>query len=324
MKILITGATGKVGKHLIKKLLRDNDSIQIKALCHNRRVETHERIEIICGSISDRETCKQAMNGVTHTVHLATCKENPDDVIDVAVKGLFWLLEEARESTVFERFLLIGGDAGIGHFVYERKHPLIESQGFKPYPGCYALSKVLEEVMLEQYVTQYDLDTCCLRAPWIIEKDDLKYSMEYGEKQFGGPAWSEIMSSDDFKDGVENNKVPILCDKEGIPLLRNFVHVEDLCSAILIALNHPKAKQELFHICTNEPVDYALVEKILKSKYGLDHVKVISDKHSTWLDNTKARFMLDWKPKYDCRKITEEAWEYKRELSDPRKIWYPG
>ncbi len=45
----------------------------------------------------------------------------------------------------------------------------------RPTPGGYALSKVLEEVMLEQYGVQYALDFCCLRAPWIMEKDDLRY-----------------------------------------------------------------------------------------------------------------------------------------------------
>ena len=53
------------------------------------------------------------------------------------------------------------------------------------YPGCYALSKVLEEVMLEQYGVQYDLDGCCLRTPWIMEKDDFRYQLSFGEDVFG-------------------------------------------------------------------------------------------------------------------------------------------
>ena len=34
----------------------------------------------------------------THVVHLATVKETPDLVMDVTVKGMFQLLEVARES----------------------------------------------------------------------------------------------------------------------------------------------------------------------------------------------------------------------------------
>ena len=41
---------------------------------------------------------ERAVAGVTHVLHLATCKETPDDVMDVTVKGLFWLLEACRAS----------------------------------------------------------------------------------------------------------------------------------------------------------------------------------------------------------------------------------
>ena len=42
---------------------------------------------------------------------LVACKETPDEVMDVTVKGLFWLLEEFRASPTARRFVLIGGDA---------------------------------------------------------------------------------------------------------------------------------------------------------------------------------------------------------------------
>jgi UDP-glucose 4-epimerase len=89
---------------------------------------------------------------------------------------LFWLLEECRISKSFQQIIVIGGDAAMGHFFYPHAVPVTEQQGHSAYPGCYALSKVLEEVMLEQYFIQYNIAGCCLRAPWIMEKDDFKYS----------------------------------------------------------------------------------------------------------------------------------------------------
>ena len=38
----------------------------------------------------------EAMTGVTHVLHLATSKETPESIMDVAVKGMFWLLEACR------------------------------------------------------------------------------------------------------------------------------------------------------------------------------------------------------------------------------------
>ena len=37
-------------------------------------------------------------------------------MMDVTVKGLFWLLEECRTSAAFKQIILIGGDAALGHF----------------------------------------------------------------------------------------------------------------------------------------------------------------------------------------------------------------
>ncbi|MBT6144934.1 MAG: NAD-dependent epimerase/dehydratase family protein, partial [Gemmatimonadetes bacterium] len=122
-RVLITGATGKVGQAFLRRFLADEawSDATIRALCHNRVVDSSDRIEVVRGSISDRSVVADAVEGVTHVVHLATCKETPDDVMDVAVKGMFWLLEECRVSPSFEQFVLIGGDAGMGHFVYP--HP---------------------------------------------------------------------------------------------------------------------------------------------------------------------------------------------------------
>ena len=111
--------------------------------------------------------------------------------MDVAVKGLFWLLEECRASETFQQFILIGGDNAVGHCIVPHAAPVTETMGHSPYPGCYALAKVLEEVMLEQYYVQYGLNGCCLRAPWIMEKDDFKQTLSFGEDVFGGPRWRD-------------------------------------------------------------------------------------------------------------------------------------
>ena len=151
-RILVTGATGKVGQAFIRRLLGDPafDSIQIRALCHNRMLAPGERLEVVRGSIDNRETVESVTAGVTHVLHLATCKETPAQIMDVAVKGLFWLLEACRISPSFRQFILIGGDASVGHYVYPHPLPVTEDNKHTAYPGCYALSKVLEEVMLEQ------------------------------------------------------------------------------------------------------------------------------------------------------------------------------
>src|SRR6266540_5706587 len=325
-RILVTGATGKVGQTFIRRLFADSkfDDFSVRALCHNRKLEQSKRLEVVSGSIEDRNVADEAVAGVSHVLHLATPKETPESIMDVAVKGMFWLLEACRASPAFRQFILIGGDAGMGHFFYPHPAPVTETQKHSAYPGCYALSKVLEEVMLEQYYIQYDLNGCCLRAPWIMEKDDFKHQLSFGKDVFGGPRWRDLVGAQLADEYVRTQTIPIMLDPDGNPVKRNFVHVEDLVSALLLALDQPKARQQLFNISMDEPVDYAKVGNYLNESRGFPSVGIKTQSHSTWLDNTKAKLLLGWRPEYDLKKIIDSAWDYERAKDDPRKIWYPG
>ncbi len=324
--ILITGATGKVGSQLLEHCapLLGEQKIQVRALCHNRVLEPRAGLEVIQGSLSDRSVVRKAMVGITHVVHLATCKETPDDIMNVAIKGLFWLLEECRVSATFRQFILVGGDAAVGHYFYPHQLPVTEQQRHSAYPGCYALSKVLEEVMLEQYFVQYDLVGCCLRAPWIMEKDDFKCSLSFGEDVFGGPRWRDLVGEDSAREYVRTGAIPVMLDAKGMSIKRNFVHVTDVVAAIVQALDHPKARQATFNICMDEPVDYRQVADYLHQTRNLPPVEIRTTYSSTWLDNAKAKFLLDWRPSFDWKRLVEEAWSYERKQNDPRRVWYPG
>jgi nucleoside-diphosphate-sugar epimerase len=325
-RILVTGATGKVGQAFIQRLLSDPryEGFIVRALCHNRKLAPSPRLEVISGSIEHRSVALDALSGVTHVLHLATSKETPESIMDVAIKGLFWLLETARASPSFEQFILIGGDAGMGHFFYPHPIPVTETQKHSAYPGCYALSKVLEEVMLEQYEIQYGLNACCLRAPWIMEKDDFKYTLSFGDDVFGGPRWKDLVEPEKAREYQRTQTVPVMLDPTGKPVKRNFVHVDDLVEAIVCALDHPKTRGQTFNVCMDEPVDYGEVGAYLSESRGLPTVAITTPYHSTWLDNAKAKFLLGFKPKYDLKRLIDAAYDYKRAEGDPRVIWYPG
>jgi UDP-glucose 4-epimerase len=324
--ILVTGATGKVGRNFIERILNssEHESVRVRALCHSRSLAPDKRLDIVNGNIADRSVVRSAMHGITHVLHCATCKETPDDVIDVTVKGLFWLLEECRASPHFRQFILIGGDCAVGHFFYPHSIPVTEEQKPTAYPGCYALSKVLEQTMLEQYFVQYNLSGCCLRAPWIMEKDDFRYSLSFGDDVFGGPRWKELVGQALAEKYQGAGTIPIMLDPDGQPVKRNFVHVADLVEAILTAMDHPKANGQTFNICMDEPVDYRQVADYLEQTKGLPCVNVRTPYWSTWLDNAKAKFVLGWRPQFDYKRMIDEAWAFQRAAEDRRIVWYPG
>lgn len=324
LKLLVTGLTGKLGTHFLPAFRADPRfaGATIRAICNNRVVDDAS-VEIVRGSLSDVAAVARAMAGVTHVLHMAAVKESPILAMDVGVKGLFNLLEAFRASPAARQFILIGGDCSVGHIFHAYPTPITETSPRRAYPGCYALTKVIEEAMLEQYRIQYGLDTCCLRAPWIMEKDDFRYALSFRE-QFGGPAWSDLIDAAALAAYVEADAVPMLGDATGRPLKRGFIHVSDVVSAILAALDNPTTFGETFNIAMDAPVDYCLVANHLRRTRGRPIAEIRTPYHSNWLDNAKARHLLGWQPLVGWHRLVEMAWDYVRGPGEPRFVAYPG
>jgi nucleoside-diphosphate-sugar epimerase len=324
-KILVTGATGKVGQVFIRRLLASPAlaGYSLRALCHNRMLEPQPRLEVIRGSIEHRDVVEAALDGITHVVHAATVKETPEVVMDVSVKGMFWLLETCRVSPTFQQFIQIGGDNSVGHFVYP-------ARSRSPRSTSTTLSGLLRAL---QGAGGGHAGT--IRHPVRPQRLLPARALDHGEGRFqvhailrGGCLWRAALARAGWRERadeyVRTQTVPVMLDPEGQPVQRNFVHVDDLVSAILAALDNPKARQQLFNICMDEPVNYRAVAEYLAATRGLPSVDVPTVYHSTWLDNTKAKFVLGWRPVYDLPRLIDAAYTYQRAADDPRVIWYPG
>jgi nucleoside-diphosphate-sugar epimerase len=326
MKLLVTGAAGKVGQAFLPAFLSEQrfSGWEVVALCNNRLIDAGERVSVVHGSMADHEVVARVFDGVTHVVHLAAVKESPNLAIDVALKGLYLMLERFRTLEDGRQFLLLSGDCVVGHIFQDYSAPIIETSPRRAYPGSYALTKVLEEVMLEQYAIQYGINMTTLRAPWIMEKDDFRYALRLDDGQFGGPAWETLVDDVTLQRVRRGGYYPVMKDARGGFLKRNFVHVDDLVQAILLSLDNPEAYGELFNISMNEPVDYGELESLLRTNEQLEGFDVPTPFYSNWLDNTKARKVLGWKPSVDLKELVERAWKYRRGEGDPRIVWYPG
>jgi len=80
----------------------------------------------------------------------------------------------------------------------------------------------------------------------------------------------------------------------------------------------------LFNIAMNEPIDYARVGDYLQASRNYSIAEISSPYFSNWLDNSKARLRLNWRPEINTEALVDRAWNYKRPKNEPRKIWYPG
>ena len=146
--ILVTGASGKLGRSLIPALLGAGYSVRATQFKTPVRIPG---VKTTKGSMSDPAFIRRALRGVDAVCHLATCKEDANNFMDVSVKGTFTLLDEARRHKRIKQLILASGDAALGIFFHSQPQPLDENAPLAAYPGYYAFSKVMEETMFAQY-----------------------------------------------------------------------------------------------------------------------------------------------------------------------------
>ena len=113
-----------------------------------------------------------------------------------------------------------------------------------------------------------------------------------------------------------------LDEGESFIVTRNGVPVGELTPLRRHRFVAAEAAVALFR--TAPPVDYGQLGAYLAESRGLPTVEIRTPYHSTWLDNTKAKLLLAWRPRYDLERLVKEAWSYERDPDEPRVVWYPG
>lgn len=118
MTVLVTGATGRIGRHVTEKLLAEGRSVRALVVADDPRRDLIERegVELVTGSLDDDDALAAAIDGVDAVMHLAaalTTHEHPDDAyIDTNVMGTYRILATIRDSGAkLDRLLYVSSDA---------------------------------------------------------------------------------------------------------------------------------------------------------------------------------------------------------------------
>ncbi|MDA9464508.1 NAD-dependent epimerase/dehydratase family protein [Bradyrhizobium sp. CCBAU 53415] len=226
-KILVTGGCGFVGVNLIDYLRRTTDwdivVLDNQSLGKKDYLAPY-RVTFIDGDIRDAESVSKAVSGVTSIVHLAADTrvidsiENPAHNFDVNVRGTFCLLEAARRAGIKRLVFASTGGAIIG----AAQPPVHE--GMVPKPTApYGASKLFGEGYLSAYSASYGMNATALR-----------FSNVYGPRSYHkGSAVAQF-----FKNVLAGKEITVFGDGTQT---RDYVHVDDICSAIALALTVEKS-----------------------------------------------------------------------------------
>ncbi len=135
MNIALTGITGMVGSHLIKKIVEDSkkgSAHNIRALIRENSVVEHlktfEDVDFIIGGLEDRESLAKLVKDADVLVHLAHFPgpvQAYDELVKVNVNGSFDLLEEAKKAKV-KQVIFMSACTVFGEILpsVDQEHPL--------------------------------------------------------------------------------------------------------------------------------------------------------------------------------------------------------
>ncbi len=171
-KILVTGAGGFIGSHLVEALLREGCDVRAFVRYNSRndygRLEELgaglEKVEVITGDLRDRETVGRAASGCRVIFHLGALigipysYVSPADTVATNVGGTLNVLDAARDGGA-EKVVIASTSEVYGTPLYvpiDEKHPL---QAQSPY----AASKIAADKLAESYHLSYDLPVVILR-----------------------------------------------------------------------------------------------------------------------------------------------------------------
>jgi UDP-glucose 4-epimerase len=303
----VFGAGGKIGRAALALLARRGYAARV---LQHRTPIAGPGITAVRGSIVDPAAVAATVAGADVVLQLATTKEDAETFFDVSIRGTFQVLEACRQQRV-RQFLLIGGDAALGIWFHPRPVPLDENHPHAAYPGGYAFSKVIEEVMAGQYAHQYGLPVTVLRSSWVFTGDDLLRhfsllrNVRPGEPGHGfGEVDEEVLQR--VRAGREH--VPVLLDAGGRPLRRHIVHLDDVIHALDRALGNPSALGGTFNIAGPAPFDYRVAAEHLAGRLGLPTIDLRCPRyHSFEININRARSVLGYAPENDFFRMADRA-----------------
>lgn len=271
-RILVTGSSGFVGKHLVGELKRQEAEVLTLADCHRHRIDIRDqqRIKGMIDEIGDLDIVYHlaAISSVPFSI------ENPRETYEVNVLGTLNILELCRlckaEKIIFTGSYLYGSPQ---YMPIDENHPL---QPTNPY----ARSKMLGEELCRAYNADFEVK-CIILRPFNI----------YGEEQ------NENFLIPRIIDQLRYGKIEL---KDPKPK-RDFIYISDVIDAYIKA-GEFNGNFEVFNIGYGESYTVEEIVDRIVCLYG-KNVKVGYSgerrKHEvmdTVADIRKAKELMRWAP----------------------------
>jgi len=299
--ILVTGADGFIGSHLTEELVRQGHSVRAFVYYNSFNSwgwldrcspEVKGKFEVFSGDIRDPHGVREAMKGCEAVIHLAALiaipfsYHSPDTYVDTNIKGTLNVLQAARDLGVKRVIHTSTSEVyGTAQFVpITEDHPL---QGQSPYSA----TKIAADQLAFSFYSSFDLPVVILRP-----------FNTYGPRQSARAVIPTIITQ------IANGQKEIKLG--AISPTRDFNYVKDTVDGFVATLNSKNGLGEVINLGSNFEISIKetveLIAKIMGVTISIaqdgDRLRPASSEvERLWADNSKAKEILNWKPRFAGR-----------------------
>ena len=304
MKVLVTGASGFIGSHIIPRLIEKGYDVWALERYVTGRYAKPKNIKTVFGDLREHFAIRNIIRQVQpdFVIHLASISpvsysyEHPNEVIETNLKGTVNLAESClREVPHFKQFLFASTSETYGNGPTPKTENTVQNPN-----SPYAVSKLAAEKYLLYMNAGYNFPVTILRP-----------FNTYGRKK-------------NYHMVVEHAIIKMLTEKTcrmgDLSPTRDFVYVDDHISAYLTCLENPLALGEAFNFCTGIGIKIEKLVYLIKKLIDFEGEIEWGTKPKRTLDidiligsYEKAEEILGWQPQYTLEEGLKKTIDFWRE-----------
>lgn len=319
-KILVTGADGFIGSHLVEELVQKGHEVRAFAFYNSFNTwgwldalpeDVMRSVDVFTGDIRDPNGVREAMKGIDSVFHLAALiaipfsYHSPDAYVDTNIKGTLNVLQAARDRDL-SRVLVTSTSEVYGTAQYvpiDEQHPY---QGQSPYSA----TKIGADRLAESFYRSFDLPVTIVRP-----------FNTYGPRQSARAVIPTIITQ--LLAGKEEIKLGLLSPT------RDFNYVKDTANGFVKIYESDRTIGEEINIATQQEISIGKLAEELIRQINPNATIICeeerlrpekSEVNRLLGSNEKIKRLTDWRPQYSFEEGLAETISFFKDNLDKYKV----